>query len=85
VRVRSGDILFGDAEGCVVSAQAVEAEVVAAARAKLSDEIKALEALLQGRLLANIYAEFAAMAGRTARSCSRRATKAAPASTAPTR
>ncbi len=58
VRVMPGDILFGDADGCLVIPQALEDAVVAGARLKLSGENKSQEALLKGRLLADVYDEF---------------------------
>jgi regulator of RNase E activity RraA len=58
VLVRPGDIVFGDADGCAVIPQEIEAEVVAAARLKLTGENRSQAALLQGRSLADVYAEF---------------------------
>jgi len=58
VRICPGDIIFGDADGCVVIPREIEAEVVAAARIKLSGENKTQEALLAGRSLTDVYAEF---------------------------
>ncbi len=58
VRVRPGDIVFGDADGCAVIPREIEADVVAAARQKLNGENKSLEALMNGRLLADVYDEF---------------------------
>jgi regulator of RNase E activity RraA len=58
VRIRPGDILFGDADGCVVIPHEIEEAVVTAARIKLSGENKSQEALLNGRLLADVYDEF---------------------------
>lgn len=58
VLVRPGDIVFGDADGCAVIPHEIEAEVVAAARQKLDGENRSQEALLQGRLLADVYNEF---------------------------
>lgn len=57
VLVHPGDILFGDADGVVVIPQAVESQVVAAARQKLMAEDKTRDALLAGRKLADVYAE----------------------------
>jgi regulator of RNase E activity RraA len=58
VLINPGDILFGDADGCVVIPQSVEADVVARAREKLLSENNTRKALLAGRRLADVYAEF---------------------------
>lgn len=58
VLVHPGDILFGDADGCVVIPQAIEADVVTAAREKLRGETKTKEALMAGRKLGDVFAEF---------------------------
>ena len=58
VQIAPGDIIFGDADGCVVIPGAIEAEVVKAAREKLRAENKTREALLAGRLLRDVYAEY---------------------------
>ena len=58
VLVHPGDILFGDADGCVVIPQAIEADVVKAAREKLRGETKTKEALMAGRKLGDVFAEF---------------------------
>jgi regulator of RNase E activity RraA len=58
VLVRPGDIVFGDADGCAVIPREIEADVVAAARLKLNGENKSLDALMNGRLLADVFEEF---------------------------
>ena len=58
VPVSPGDILFGDADGCIIIPRALEDAVVERAREKLAAENKSLEALLQGRLLGEVYDEF---------------------------
>ncbi len=58
VLVHPGDILFGDADGCVVIPHTIEAEVVATAREKLRGEKKTKEALTAGRKLGDVFAEF---------------------------
>ncbi|MET3577168.1 regulator of RNase E activity RraA [Mesorhizobium robiniae] len=58
VLIHPGDILFGDADGCVAIPQAVEQQVLIAAREKLKGENKTREALLAGRRLGDVFAEF---------------------------
>ena len=58
VQIRPGDIIFGDADGCVVIPREAEAKVMSAAREKLLAENKTREALLAGRLLRDVYAEY---------------------------
>ena len=58
VLVRPGDIVFGDADGCAVIPREIEEAVVTAARVKLSGENNSQQALLKGRLLADVYNEF---------------------------
>ncbi len=58
VPICPGDIVFGDADGCVVVPKQVEMEVLAGCREKLAGENKSREALLVGRLLADVYDEF---------------------------
>lgn len=58
VRIEPGDILFGDADGCVVIPQAIEQQVLLAAREKLKGENNTREALLAGRRLGDVFAEF---------------------------
>ncbi len=58
VRVHPGDLVFGDADGCVVVPRGIEGEVIAAAERKLAGENSTLAALRAGRLLGDVYAEF---------------------------
>jgi regulator of RNase E activity RraA len=58
VRIEPGDILFGDADGCVVIPRAIEGQVLLAAREKLKGENNTREALLAGRKLGDVFAEF---------------------------
>lgn len=58
VLVRPGDIVFGDADGCVVIPREIEGEVLAAGRDKLAGEDASRKALLAGRTLADVYDEF---------------------------
>jgi 4-hydroxy-4-methyl-2-oxoglutarate aldolase len=58
VLVHPGDIVFGDADGCIVIPQAVEKAVLEAGREKLAAEKKSMEALKAGRKLTDVYEEF---------------------------
>lgn len=58
VPVRPNDIIFGDADGCIVIPAELEAAVLAAGRKKLAAENKSAQALLDGRLLKEVYDEF---------------------------
>jgi 4-hydroxy-4-methyl-2-oxoglutarate aldolase len=58
VLVHPGDIIFGDADGCVVIPKDLEMKVLEAGREKLAAENKSLEALKAGRKLAEVYDEF---------------------------
>ena len=58
VKVAPGDLVFGDADGCVVIPQAIEAEVIAAARERIKGERGTMEALRAGRKLGEVFAEF---------------------------
>ena len=58
VPVSPGDIIFGDADGCIVIPRSLEDAVMARGREKLAAENKSSDALLQGRLLAEVYDEF---------------------------
>jgi regulator of RNase E activity RraA len=58
VLVHPGDIVFGDADGCIVIPQAVEKAVLEAGREKLAAENKSMEALKAGRKLTDVYEEF---------------------------
>jgi len=58
VRVHSGDLIFGDADGVVVIPQAVESEVLRRAREKVSGERATLHDLRRGDLLAEVFARY---------------------------
>ncbi|WP_306119044.1 MULTISPECIES: RraA family protein [unclassified Roseitalea] len=58
VLVHPGDIIFGDADGCAVIPRQIENEVLEAGRDKLARENSTRKALLDGRLLADVYDEF---------------------------
>ena len=58
VLVRPGDVVFGDADGCIIIPRDLEADVIAGGRKKLAAENKSQKALLDGRLLADVYEEF---------------------------
>ncbi len=54
-RVAQGDLVFGDADGVVVVPRAVEAQVIAAALAKVAGENATREALARGEKLADVF------------------------------
>jgi regulator of RNase E activity RraA len=56
VRVRSGDIVFGDVDGVVVMPHERLGEVVARATQKLSGEDRTRDELRSGKLLAEVFA-----------------------------
>ena len=58
VVVHPGDLVFGDADGCVVVPQSAEQAVIAAALEKLAGERNSLEALRQGRYLRDVFAQY---------------------------
>jgi regulator of RNase E activity RraA len=58
VRVRTGDIVFGDADGVVVIPQEHAEDVLERARRKVAGENRTREELAQGRLLAEVYKEY---------------------------
>ncbi|MBK7791533.1 MAG: RraA family protein [Betaproteobacteria bacterium] len=58
VAVRSGDIVFGDADGVVVIPHEREREVIALAVAKVSGENRTRDALRRGELLDDVYRRF---------------------------
>jgi regulator of RNase E activity RraA len=58
VRVRSGDIVFGDVDGVVVIPREIEEEVIDAAFKKVDGENRSRAELLNGRLLADVYATY---------------------------
>ena len=58
VLVNAGDIVFGDADGCVVIPKALEMAVLEEGRSKLAAENKSMDALKAGRRLTDVYDEF---------------------------
>jgi len=58
VAVRSGDIVFGDADGVVVIPREHGAAVLAKAREKAQGEDRTRVELRQGRLLGQVYAKY---------------------------
>lgn len=58
VLVHPGDIVFGDADGCVIIPRHMEMAVLEAGREKLAAENKSLEALKAGKKLTEVYDEF---------------------------
>jgi regulator of RNase E activity RraA len=56
--VRSGDIVFGDADGVVVIPQAIEDQVLALAFEKLKGEDKTKKELLEGTPLGVVFAKY---------------------------
>jgi regulator of RNase E activity RraA len=58
VAVRSGDVVFGDADGVVVIPQEHEAAVIAKAREKAQGEDRTRVELRQGLLLGQVYGKY---------------------------
>ena len=58
VRVRSGDIVFGDIDGIVVIPQEIEKEVLDQAVQKVTSENDSRRELLEGRFLHEVYEKF---------------------------
>ncbi|KQY97282.1 dimethylmenaquinone methyltransferase [Pseudolabrys sp. Root1462] len=58
VKVRSGDIVFGDVDGVVVVPREIEDKVFEAAFKKVEGETRSRDELLKGRLLADVYAKY---------------------------
>lgn len=58
VKVASGDLVFGDADGVVVVPKAIEAEVIAAAFEKLKGEHSTLADLQAGMKLGDVFAKY---------------------------
>ncbi|HZF22350.1 MAG TPA: RraA family protein, partial [Burkholderiales bacterium] len=58
VRVRNGDILFGDVDGVVVIPQERAAEVLAKAKEKVAGEGRTRDELRQGRLLHEVFEKY---------------------------
>lgn len=58
VLVHPGDIVFGDADGCIVIPRQLESAVLDGGRIKLAAENKSLKALQAGKTLTEVYDEF---------------------------
>jgi 4-hydroxy-4-methyl-2-oxoglutarate aldolase len=58
VAVSPGDLVYGDADGCVVVPRAVERQVIEAALEKLRGEKQTLAALRAGEKLGDVFARF---------------------------
>ena len=58
VRVESGDLVFGDADGVVVIPHALAEQALSRAFAKVSSENKTREALQQGATLQDVYKRY---------------------------
>ena len=58
VRVCAGDLVFGDVDGVVVIPGALADEAIALALQKVTSENRTRDELLQGRLLAEVYAKY---------------------------
>lgn len=58
VKVSPGDLVFGDADGVVVVPQAVEAEVLRVALAKINGEHHSIQELRAGAYLRDVYAKY---------------------------
>jgi regulator of RNase E activity RraA len=58
VRVASGDLVFGDADGVVVVPQAIEAEVLKLAFDKINGEHHSMNELRAGGYLRDVYAKY---------------------------
>lgn len=58
VRVETGDVIFGDADGAVAIPKKIEKQVFAAALAKVSGENRTRAALERGEKLASVFKRF---------------------------
>jgi regulator of RNase E activity RraA len=58
VKVRPGDLVFGDADGVVVIPQERAEDVIARAKNKVAGENNTRDELLKGRLLRDVYEKF---------------------------
>ena len=58
VKVRTGDIVFGDIDGVVVIPQERALEIIERAERKITSENRSRDELQQGRLLGEVYAEY---------------------------
>ena len=58
VKVSSGDLVFGDADGVVVIPRAVEQQVLALALDKIKGEKRTLDELRAGEKLGDVFAKY---------------------------
>lgn len=58
VKVRSGDIIFGDIDGVVIIPQERAAEVIELARIKVNSENNTRDELREGKLLRDVYEKY---------------------------
>lgn len=58
VKIASGDLVFGDVDGVVVIPQAIAAEVIAAALAKVEGEDTTRRAIEEGHLLGEVFEKY---------------------------
>ena len=58
VRVRTGDLIFGDVDGVVVLPQEIAEEAIARAQKKVTGENHTRDELQAGALLADVFAKF---------------------------
>ena len=58
VRVCPGDVIFGDADGCVAIPQQIFSEILSRSAKKLESENGTLKALESGRSLKDVFQEF---------------------------
>jgi 4-hydroxy-4-methyl-2-oxoglutarate aldolase len=58
VRVRTGDLVFGDVDGVVVIPQEIASEVIRRAQEKVLSENRTREELRQGRLLREVFDKY---------------------------
>lgn len=56
--IRAGDIVFGDVDGVVIVPQEIEEKVFSAAFKKVEGENRTRDELLEGKLLADVYAKY---------------------------
>jgi 4-hydroxy-4-methyl-2-oxoglutarate aldolase len=61
VRVRPGDLLFGDADGVCVIPKEAEVEIIDTARAKMTAERKVLEEISTGRSVIDVFCKYKLM------------------------
>lgn len=58
VRIASGDLIFGDADGVVCIPRAIEEDVISAALQKVEGEDRTREALARGEKLSEVFARY---------------------------